>query len=242
MIDLTKEDPHTQPGNFSRVGLAQTPKESKTMEMKLEVVVLPVSDVDRAKRFYQNLGFRLDIDYAPNDNYRVLQFTPPGSATSIIFGRGVTSAAPGSVDRMVLAVSDIEATRKELLSLGVDVSETFHDAEGGLGGGFHAGTEGRAPGPDPQTRSYGSYASFTDPDGNGWMLQQITERLPGRVEQPNLANVSAVLANALKKAAAAHGEHEKSLGAADADWPQWYAEHMARTLAGSGLRFTAASA
>jgi catechol 2,3-dioxygenase-like lactoylglutathione lyase family enzyme len=150
------------------------------MDMKLEVMVLPVSDLDRAKRFYENLGFRLDIDYVANEEYRVMQFTPPGSAASIIFGKGVTSAQPGSIDRLLLAVDDIEAARQEILLHGIEVSEVFHDAGGGLGGGFHAGIGGRAPGPDPARRSYGSYASFNDPDGNVWLLQEIKERLPGR--------------------------------------------------------------
>ncbi len=151
------------------------------MDMKLEVVVVPVADVDRAKAFYQGLGWRLDIDASGGDDFRAVQLTPPGSNASIIFGRGVTTAEPGSIDKLVLAVDDIEATRDELLSHGVKVGEVFHDAGGGLGGGFFAGTEARAPGPDPQGRSYASYASFTDPDGNGWLLQEIKERLPGRV-------------------------------------------------------------
>ena len=150
------------------------------MDMKLEVVVVPVSDVDRAKNFYKRLGFREDIDYAGSDGYRVVQLTPPGSACSIIFGKGVTDARPGSIDRLVLAVDDIGAARDELLSHGVELS-VFHDAGGGLGGGFYAGTKARAPGPDPQRRSYASYASFSDPDGNRWLLQEIKERLPGRV-------------------------------------------------------------
>ena len=150
------------------------------MDMKLEVVVVPVSDVDRAKDFYKRLGFREDIDYAGSDGYRVVQLTPPGSACSIIFGKGVTSAQPGSIDRLVLAVDDIDAARDALLAHGVEV-RVFHDAGGGLGAGFYADTNKRAPGPDPQRRSYGSYASFSDPDGNRWLLQAITERLPGRV-------------------------------------------------------------
>ncbi len=150
------------------------------MDMKLEVLVVPVSDVDRAKAFYEKLGFRLDVDYAANENYRILQFTPAGSEASIIFGKGITSAKPGSIDGLVLAVYDIDAARSELLSHGVEVSEVFHDAGGGLGGGFYAGTQARAPGPDPQGRSYASYASFRDPDGNGWLLQEIKTRLPGR--------------------------------------------------------------
>jgi catechol 2,3-dioxygenase-like lactoylglutathione lyase family enzyme len=151
------------------------------MDMKLEVVVVPVSDVGRAKNFYERLGFREDIDYAGSDGYRVVQLTPPGSACSIIVGQGITSAQPGSIDRLVLAVYDIDAVRRELLSHGVEVSEVFHDAGGGLAGGFHANTKARAPGPDPQGRSYGSYASFSDPDGNSWLLQEIRDRLPGRV-------------------------------------------------------------
>jgi catechol 2,3-dioxygenase-like lactoylglutathione lyase family enzyme len=150
------------------------------VDMKLEVVVVPVSDVDRAKDFYKRLGFREDIDFAGSDGYRVVQLTPPGSPCSIIFGKAVTSAQPGSIDRLVLAVHDIDAARDELLSHGVEV-RVFHDAGGGLGGGFYARTEARAPGPDPQRRSYASYASFSDPDGNGWLLQEIKERLPGRV-------------------------------------------------------------
>jgi len=150
------------------------------MDMKLEVVVLPVSDVDRAKAFYGRLGFREDVDFAGNDGYRIVQLTPPGSPCSIIFGTGVTAARPGSVDRLVLAVDDIAAARDELRAHGVEVS-VFHDAGGGLGGGFYAGTKGRAAGPDPQRRSYATYASFSDPDGNVWLLQEITTRLPGRV-------------------------------------------------------------
>src|SRR5580704_260094 len=142
------------------------------MDLKLEVLVLPVSDVDRAKSFYQKLGFRLDIDFAANENYRVLQFTPPGSPASIIFGKGVTAARPGSIDRLVLVVYDIDAARAELVSRGVDVSEVFH----GPAAGFHTGTEGRAPGRDPGGSSYNSFASFSDPDGNVWLLQEIKQR------------------------------------------------------------------
>ncbi|HXJ34200.1 MAG TPA: VOC family protein [Candidatus Eisenbacteria bacterium] len=148
--------------------------------MKLEVVVIPVSDVDRAKGFYKRLGFREDIDFAGSDGYRIVQLTPPGSACSIIFGKGVTSARPGSIDRLVLAVNDIDAARNAIVSHGIEVN-VFHDAGGGLGGGFYAGSGGRAPGPDPQRRSYATYASFNDHDGNVWLLQEIKERLPGRV-------------------------------------------------------------
>jgi catechol 2,3-dioxygenase-like lactoylglutathione lyase family enzyme len=150
------------------------------MDLKLEVVVVPVSDVDRAKDFYKRMGFREDIDFAGNDGYRVVQLTPPGSACSIIFGTGVTNARPGSLDRLVLAVSDIDAARDALRAQGVEV-RVFHDAGGGLGGGFNADPAARAAGPDPQRRSYASYASFNDPDGNVWLLQEIKERLPGRV-------------------------------------------------------------
>jgi catechol 2,3-dioxygenase-like lactoylglutathione lyase family enzyme len=147
------------------------------VDMRLEVVVLPVADVDRAKDFYTALGWREDADFAASEDFRVVQLTPPGSACSIIFGTGVASAEPGSAQGLHLVVSDIEATRAELAGRGVEVSEVFHD----VGGVFHhAGTDGRLPGPDPQRRSYGSFASFSDPDGNGWVLQEITTRLPGR--------------------------------------------------------------
>jgi catechol 2,3-dioxygenase-like lactoylglutathione lyase family enzyme len=213
------------------------------MDMKMEVLVLPVSDVDRAKRFYEKLGFRLDVDLG-NEDYRVIQFTPPGSEASIIFGKGVTSAQPGSIDRLLLAVYDIDAARDELLSHGLEVSEVFHDAGGSLGGGFIAGTEARAPGPDPQRRSYASYASFSDPDGNVWLLQEMKERLPGRATQGTVngdGNVTEVLLEALKTASAAHGIHEKELGRPDSDWPQWYAAHMTRTLGGAGYHVTGPS-
>jgi len=148
------------------------------LEMRLEVVVLPVADVDRAKRFYADLGWRLDADFSNGPEFRVVQFTPPGSPCSIIFGKNVTEGVPGSVRDLMLVVHDIERAREALLSRGAEVSPVFHD-EGGI---FHrAGTQGRVAGPDPQRRSYCSWASFSDPDGNGWMLQEITTRLPGRV-------------------------------------------------------------
>lgn len=148
-----------------------------TVEMRLEVVVLAVSDVDRAKQFYQSLGWRLDADFATDETFRVIQMTPAGSQAAVIFGKGVTDATPGSADSLMLVVSDIEAARAELVSRGVEVSEIFHDR----GGVFHhAGTTDRLAGVDPQRRSYCSFASFSDPDGNGWMLQEITQRLPGR--------------------------------------------------------------
>jgi catechol 2,3-dioxygenase-like lactoylglutathione lyase family enzyme len=147
------------------------------MEMRLEVVVVPVSDVDKAKAFYQALGWRLDADFAKSEDFRVVQLTPPGSPASIIFGTGVTSAAPGSADGLQLVVDDIDAARAELASHGADVSEVFHDA----GGVFHhGGAQGRATGPAPDHQSYGSFVSFSDPDGNGWFVQEVTTRLPGR--------------------------------------------------------------
>jgi catechol 2,3-dioxygenase-like lactoylglutathione lyase family enzyme len=147
------------------------------VDMKLEVVVLPVADVDRAKDFYKALGWREDADFAAGDDFRVVQLTPPGSPCSIIFGTGITSAAPGSADGLQLTVTDIDEARAELAARGAKMSDVFHDA----GGVFHhAGTTGRVPGPAPDHTSYGSFASFSDPDGNGWLLQEITARLPGR--------------------------------------------------------------
>jgi catechol 2,3-dioxygenase-like lactoylglutathione lyase family enzyme len=147
------------------------------MEMKLEVLVVPVSDIDRAKRFYEQMGFRLDIDYVADENFRVAQFTPPGSEASIIIGKGITSAEPGSLQNLHLVVFDIEDARADLVGRGIDVSEVFHDASGIF---HHAGTEGRVAGPHPEPRDYGSFASFSDPDGNGWLLQEVKKRAPGR--------------------------------------------------------------
>lgn len=149
------------------------------MDLKLEVVIIPVADVERTKSFYEGLGWRLDAD-AGDDEFHVVQITPPGSPTSIIFGKGVTTAEPGSIDRLLLAVDDIDAAREELVSRGAEVSEVFHEAAGGPIGGFHPEAEAHAPGRDPEGRSYASYATFSDPDGNQWMLQELTERLPGR--------------------------------------------------------------
>jgi catechol 2,3-dioxygenase-like lactoylglutathione lyase family enzyme len=160
---------------------AQESSRPSTVQTRIEVLVVPVSDVDRAKSFYQGLGWRLDVDASGGDDYRAGHMTPPGSSASIIFGKGITSAEPGSLDSVLLAVEDIDAARDELRSRGADVSEVFHDPGGGLGGGWRPCTEGRAPGHDPQRRSYASYASFYDPDGNKWLLQELTERLPGRV-------------------------------------------------------------
>jgi catechol 2,3-dioxygenase-like lactoylglutathione lyase family enzyme len=206
--------------------------------MKLEVVVIPVSDVDRAKRFYGGLGWRLDADFSTGDDFRVIQFTPPGSACSLIFGNNVTAAAPGSAQGLYLIVSDIEAARHELLGRGVEISEAFHDD-----GDVHAGTDEpylfgrrRVNGVDPEHRSYRSFASFRDPDGNGWLFQEVTARLPGRVDaQPTTFTSPAELATALRRAATAHGEHEKRTGQNDADWPGWYAEYIVREQAGTEL-------
>jgi catechol 2,3-dioxygenase-like lactoylglutathione lyase family enzyme len=209
-----------------------------TVDMRLEIVVIPVSDVDRAKRFYGGLGWRLDADFAAGDDFRVIQFTPPGSGCSVIFGKNVSAGAPGSATGLYLIVSDIEAARAELLGRGVEISEAFHDA-----GAVHAGADEpylfgrlRVSGPDPEHRSYRSFASFSDPDGNGWLLQEITARLPGRVDAGDTTFTSSIeLAAALRRAEAAHGEHEKRTGQRDANWADWYAEYIAREQAGKEL-------
>ncbi|OIJ63279.1 VOC family protein [Streptomyces mangrovisoli] len=201
------------------------------MDMKLEVVVVPVSDVDRAKDFYTALGWRLDADITPEAGYRVVQVTPPGSPASVIFGTSVTEQAPGTARGLQLVVDDIEAAREELVKHGADPSEVFHDATGVF---HHAGTDARVPGPDPGRSSYGSFLSFGDPDGNGWILQEITSRLPGRVDPAATSFSSAAdLASALRRAAAAHGEHEARTGAEDPDWPDWYARYMVGEQAGT---------
>ena len=209
-----------------------------TSDMKLEIVVLPVSDVDRAKRFYGSLGWRLDADYASGDDYRVIQFTPPGSGCSVIFGKNVTGAAPGSVQGVYLIVSDIEAARADLLGRGVEVSEVFHDSAGVYAGPDEPYLFGRVRvrGRDPDRRSYRSFASFRDPDGNGWLFQEITARLPGRVDATSTAYASAAdLAAAMRRAEAAHGVHEAKLGHRDENWPEWYADYMIREQAGKDL-------
>jgi catechol 2,3-dioxygenase-like lactoylglutathione lyase family enzyme len=211
---------------------------ARTVDMKLEVVVIPVSDIDRAKEFYASLGWRLDADFAGGDDFRVIQFTPPGSGSSVIFGKNVSPAAPGSAQGLYLIVSDIEAARDELLSRGVAISEVFHDA-----GDAHVGTDEpylfgrlRVSGPDPERRSYRSYASFRDPDGNGWLFQEVTARLPGRVEANTTTFTSSTeLVAALRRAAAAHGEHEKRTGQHDANWPDWYADYIVAEQAGKQL-------
>jgi catechol 2,3-dioxygenase-like lactoylglutathione lyase family enzyme len=200
--------------------------------MKLEVVVIPVSEVDRAKEFYGALGWRLDADFADGDGFRIVQLTPPGSPCSIQFGTRITSVEPGSAKHLYLIVPDIEAARDELVADGVAVGEVFH--EGSLGDRFH--TDSRVSGPAPDRATYGSFAAFSDPDGNEWLLQEITKRLPGRVDQATTTFASAGdLAGALRRAAAAHGEHEKRIGQADANWPDWYAEYMVAEVGGTEL-------
>jgi catechol 2,3-dioxygenase-like lactoylglutathione lyase family enzyme len=206
--------------------------------MKFEVVVIPVSDVDRAKEFYGRLGWRLDADYDNGKDFRVIQFTPPGSGCSIIFGKNVTPAAPGAAQGLYLIVSDVQAVRNELLNRGVEVSEVFHDAAGVYAGADEPYLFGRVrvSGPDAEHRSYRSFASFRDPDGNGWLFQEITTRLPGRIDPASTTFASANdLASAFRRAAAAHGEHEKRVGAADPNWPDWYAKYMVAEQAGTEL-------
>ena len=208
------------------------------VDMKLEVIVIPVSDVDRAKDFYGKLGWRLDADFAASDDFRVMQFTPPGSGCSIIFGKNVTAATPGSAQGLYLIVSDLNAAREELLGRGVKVSEVFHGASD-----VHAGPDDayifgrlRVSGPDSDHGSYRSFASFSDPDGNGWLFQEVTTRLPGRIDSTTTTFASANdLASAFRRAEAAHGEHEKRTGQRDANWPEWYAAYMIAEQAGTEL-------
>jgi catechol 2,3-dioxygenase-like lactoylglutathione lyase family enzyme len=197
--------------------------------MKLEVITIPVSDVDRAKAFYANLGWRLDADF--NHGGRGIQFTPPGSDCSIHFGTHLTTAPPGSVQGLFLIVSDIQAAREDLVRRGVRVSEVFHYA------GFNRlDPAARLSGPAPDRSSYGSFVSFSDPDGNGWLVQEVTTRLPGRVDAATTAYSSADdLASAMRRASAAHGEHEKRTGQPDANWPDWYAAYMVAEQAGGEL-------
>ena len=208
-----------------------------TLPLKLEIVVIPVSDVDRAKTFYSNLGWRLDADFASGDEFRVIQFTPPGSGCSVIFGKNVTAALPGSVQGLYLIVSDIVAAHAELSSRGAPISEIFHGAAVGYGGSDEPFLFGRmrVSGPDPERRSYRTFASFKDPDGNGWLLQELTSRLPGRIDSGITSFASAAdLAAALRRAGAAHGEHEKRTGGKyDENWPDWYAEFMVSEQSGA---------
>jgi catechol 2,3-dioxygenase-like lactoylglutathione lyase family enzyme len=199
-------------------------KGATTMDMRLEVVVLPVSDVDRAKKFYQGLGWRVDGDYPFNERFRVVQLTPPGSASSIIFGKGITSATPGTADGLQLVVDNIDTARAELVGRGATVSEVFHDATAPF---HHAGAEERVSGPAPNHQSYGSWLSFADPDGNSWFVQEVTTRLPGRSTSALAVYGSvASLAAALRRAETEHGKHEQEIGHRDENWPDWYAQYM----------------
>ncbi len=205
-----------------------------TTDLKLEVVVIPVSDIDRAKSFYTSLGWRLDADVT-RDGFRLIQISPPGSACSIQFGTDLSSSAPGSASGLYLVVSDVEVARAELIAHGAEVTEVFHEEE--IGGRFHpSGANDRLSGPAPEHQSYGSFATFEDPDGNGWLLQEITARLPGRIDPAPTSFASAAeLSAARRRAEAAHGEHEARTGQADANWPDWYAEYMIREQAGQEL-------
>ncbi|RUV32751.1 MAG: glyoxalase [Mesorhizobium sp.] len=201
---------------------------NKVTDMKLEVVVIPVADVERSKRFYGDLGWRLDADFAVGDDFHAVQFTPPGSPSSIHFGKGITSATPGSARGLYLVVSDIVAARAELIAHGVEVSEIFHRAGPG---------KPAISGPDPERRSYFTYATFSDPDGNEWLLQEVTTRFPGRIDTNVTSYASeADLASAMRRASEAHGEHEKRNGGQrDENWPDWYAKYMVAEQAGKPL-------
>jgi catechol 2,3-dioxygenase-like lactoylglutathione lyase family enzyme len=211
----------------------ETPTDERTtrtragnVDLKLEVVVIPVADVERAKKFYRHLGWRLDTDFAFDNGFRVVQLTPPGSACSVQFGTGITSAAPGTAQNLYLIVSDIEAARAEVAARGVAISEIFHPEIPGAQ--FQPdGAAGRVRGAAPDHLTYRSFATFRDPDGNSWLLQEITTRLPGRIDAAETAYASvADLASAMRRASVAHGEHEKRTGAPDANWPDWYAAYM----------------
>ena len=207
---------------------------TRDTDLKLEVIVIPVADVDRAKDFYGRLGWRLDADFPFDNGFRVIQYTPPGSGTSVQFGTKMTSAAPGSASGLYLVVSDIDAARGQLSARGADVSEVFHP--GAPGAQFAPDATGRVAGRAPDGASYGSFATFADPDGNSWLLQEVTTRLPGRVDAAATTYASAAdLAAAMTRAATAHGEHEKRTGEADANWPAWYAAYMVAEQAGTEL-------
>jgi catechol 2,3-dioxygenase-like lactoylglutathione lyase family enzyme len=204
-------------------------------DLKLEVVVIPVADADRSKAFYGGLGWRLDADFSFDNGFRVVQFTPPGSQCSMQFGTQITGAPPGSAHGLYLIVSNIDAGRDELVRRGAKVSEVFHS--GAPGAQLDPeGTSGRITGPDPDNKSYSSFATFEDPDGNSWLLQEVTDRLPGRLDPTTTSfNSASDLAQALRRAAAAHGEHERRIRQADSDWPDWYAEYMVREQSGQEL-------
>jgi catechol 2,3-dioxygenase-like lactoylglutathione lyase family enzyme len=203
-------------------------------DLKLEVVVIPVSDVQRAKDFYAGLGWRLDADFAFDNGFRVVRFTPPGSPCSVQFGTGMTQAAPGTAQNMYLVVADVAAARADLEARGADISEVFHAAAPGAQ--FRADPSGHASGPADDRQTYSSFATFSDPDGNVWLLQEITARLPGRIDaaETTFATV-ADLAAAMQRAEAAHGEHEKRTGVRDEQWPEWYATYMVAEQAGTEL-------
>ena len=204
-------------------------------DLKFEAVVIPVADADRAKGFYAGLGWRLDADFSFDNGFRVIQFTPPGSGCSVQFGADITTAEPGSAQGLYLIVSDIDAARAQLAAGGAEVGEVFH--AGSPGAQFRPlGDGGRVSGPAPGHASYSNFATFADPDGNTWLLQEVTTRLPGRMDGSVTSFSSAGdLAGALRRAEAAHGEHEKRIGAADPDWPDWYAEYMIREHTGQEL-------
>src|SRR5919201_4299613 len=215
-----------------RSGAATDTAGRGTTDLKLEVVVIPVSDVDRAKAFYEGLGWRLDADFADGQGFRIVQFTPHGSACSIQFGSNVTSAPLGSATNMYLVVPDVGAAREAIAARGVAVSEVFH--EGSLGDRFNP--DARVAGAAPDGATYGSFASFSDPDGNTWLLQEITTRLPGRIDAGVTAFDSVeALADAMRRASVAHGEHEKRTGGSDENWPDWYAAFIAAEQAGTEL-------
>lgn len=215
-----------------------SPLPAPKVDMKLEVLVIPVTDIDRAKAFYTRLGWRQDAEFNNGKDFHILQFTPPGSGCSIIFGKNITPAAPGSAQGMYLVVSDIEAARQALIQKGIEVTDVFHgegESYSGSDEPYLFGSK-RVSGPDRQHGSYRSFASFRDPDGNGWLLQEVTQRLPGRIDT-HITNYSSAsdLASAMRRASEAHGKHEARTGKADANWPDWYASYMVAEQSGEKL-------
>jgi catechol 2,3-dioxygenase-like lactoylglutathione lyase family enzyme len=206
-----------------------------TADLKLEAVVIPVADPDRAKAFYEGLGWRLDADFAFDNGFRVVQFTPPGSGASVQFGSNITAAAPGSAKGLYLIVSDIQEARTEIASHGVDISDVFHPGAPGAQFGQHEAD--RVDGPADKHESYGSFATFSDPDGNEWLLQEVTQRFPDRVNAAGTRYASvADLSHAMRRASVAHGEHEaREGGEYDVNWPDWYAAYMVAEQAGTEL-------
>jgi catechol 2,3-dioxygenase-like lactoylglutathione lyase family enzyme len=239
-VDTVARD--RNPTQEAAMSIAEVPSGSETSDassgqvpFQLEAVVIPVSDVDRAKNFYSKLGWRLDADFPFDNGFRVVQFTPPGSPCSVQFGTHITSAVPGSAQGLYLVVSDIEAARNEVAAHGVQISEVFHPRAPGAQ--FQRdGMDSRVMGPAPENATYTSFATFTDPDGNGWLLQEVTTRLPGRIDtaETSFASVND-LASGLRRAAAAHGEHEKRTGGYDENWPDWYAAYLVAEQAGDEL-------